>query len=116
MMQQPNSAKVKSALNPYLKQQIQTASPEKLILILYDLAIKCCHTQDRQMAVKVLVELISALNFDHKEMSLLFFDLYKYALDNIHQGKFEEPLMIFEELREVWESTVMSQAKVRSIN
>lgn len=116
MTQQHNSTNVNMRLNPYIKQQIQTASPEKLILLLYDLAIKCCRTRDRQKASKVLVELISALNFDYKEVALVFFDLYKCALDSIQNNKFDEPLMIFEELYEVWESSVMSQARVRKIN
>ncbi|MFQ5649943.1 MAG: flagellar export chaperone FliS [bacterium] len=93
--------------NPYLRQQLKTASPEKLILMLFDLGVKRCRARDRTGAARVLVELIAALNFDHKEIALTFFQLYRFALDQVHSQKFENALMIFEGLRDVWESAVL---------
>lgn len=96
-----------SSKNPYVLQQIRGASSEKLILMLYDIGLKSCRTKDRIKAAKVLVELISALNFDYKEIALEYFDLYRYALDCVHRGEFEETIMVFEGLREVWKSAVI---------
>ena len=96
-----------SSKNPYLLQQVNTASPEKLISLLYDIGSKSCRAKDRQKAAKVLVELIAALNFDHKEIATGFFDLYRYALDEVHKGGFENALMVFEGLNDVWKSAVM---------
>ncbi len=116
MVQKPIFSKKKTTLNPYMKQQIQSASPEKLILIMYDLGIQSCYTKNKQKAIKVLVELIAALNFDHRDMAVIFFDLYKYALDYIHKEKFKEPRIIFEALRDVWVSSVMSTGTVQKAN
>ncbi|MFQ5708119.1 MAG: flagellar export chaperone FliS [bacterium] len=101
----------KSAMNPYLYQQIRTASPEKLILILYDLGIKSCSTKDRQMAAQVLAELIGVLDFEQKDMALQFFDLYNYALAQVHQNNFDAALVVLRELRDVWQAAVLKQAR-----
>ena len=90
--------------NSYLAQQIHLASPEKLIWMMYDLGWKSCRGKDRGKASKVLVELIAALNFDHKEMAVSFFELYRYALDRVHSGKFEEAGAVFQSLRDAWET------------
>ncbi|MFQ5638779.1 MAG: flagellar export chaperone FliS [bacterium] len=100
-------------LNPYLAQQIHTASPEKLILMMYDFGIKSCRNQDRVSAAKVLVELISVLNFDYHDLATRFFELYRFSLDQVHQNKFEQPLLILSELRHTWES-VVSDSKTRN--
>lgn len=97
--------------NPYIRQQIQTASPEKLILMMYELGIKSCRTKNREKAAKVLIELISALNFDYQDIAAPLFDAYKYALDQVHTNRFEEACFVLEELRDVWESSVMKPNK-----
>ncbi|HEX9653801.1 MAG TPA: flagellar export chaperone FliS [bacterium] len=94
----------KAVKNSYLAQQIQLASPEKLILMMYDLGLKSCRTKDRGKASKVLVELISALNFDYKDASVRFFELYRYALDRVQSGKFEEAGTVLQGLRDAWQS------------
>ena len=100
--------------NPYLQQQVLTASPEKLILILYDLGLKWCRARERGKAGKVFIELIGCLDFDYGEVALGYFDLYRYALDEVHQGRFDNAIMVLENLREIWESSVMRQQRVKS--
>ena len=48
----------------YQQQAIVSASPEQLILKLYDIGISACHRQDRTKLRAVLVELIGALNME----------------------------------------------------
>ncbi len=95
--------------NPYLQQQVLTATPEKLILILYDLGLKWCRAKESAKASRVFVELIAALDFDYREMATGYFDLYRYSLDEVHRGRFENAIMVLEGLREVWESAVMGR-------
>ena len=97
--------------NPYLLQQIRGASPEKLILMLYDVGLKSCRARDTQKASKVLIELISALNFDYNDVALKYFDIYRFALDGVHAGKFENAIMVLEGLRGVWETAVMGRVE-----
>ncbi|MFQ5676387.1 MAG: flagellar export chaperone FliS [bacterium] len=100
--------------NPYLIQQVNTASPEKIISLLYDLGIKSCRAKDRQKASKVLVELISALNFDYGEIPLMYFNLYRFALDNVHKDNFEDALMIFEGLSDIWQSAILNSQEMKN--
>lgn len=95
--------------NPYLLQQIRGASPEKLILMLYDVGLKSCRARDKRVASKVFVELISALNFDYNDVALKYFDIYRFALDGVHTGKFENAIMVLEGLRDVWEAAVLGR-------
>ena len=101
-----------SLQNKYLLQQVNSASPEKLISLLYDIGSKSCRAKDRQKAAKVLVELIAALNFEYKEIATGFFDLYRYALDEVCKGRFESALIVFEELSDVWKSAVMKNPSI----
>lgn len=103
-----------SPKNPYLLQQVNSAGPEKLISLLYDLGSKSCRSKDRQKAAKVLVELIAALNFEYKEIAIGFFDLYRYALDEVHKNKFENALMVFDGLNDVWKSAVMKNPAIKN--
>lgn len=95
--------------NPYVLQQTMTASPEKLILMLYEFGLRSCRAGERQKAAKVFVELISALDFDYQEVAMEYFDLYRYALDQVHKGHFQNAIVVLEGLREVWESAVMGR-------
>ncbi len=108
----PQNLGYNSSKNPYLLQQVNSASPEKLISLLYDIGSKSCRAKDRQKASKVLVELIAALNFEHKEIAIGFFDLYRYAMDEVSKGGFENALNVFEELNDVWKSAVMRNSSI----
>ena len=98
-----------TAHNPYLQQQVLTASPEKLILIMYDLALKWCRARERSKAARVFVELMGALDFDYREVATGYFDLYRYALDQVHRNRFDNAIMVLEGLREVWDAAVMGR-------
>lgn len=86
----------------YQKNAILNASPEELILKLYDLIIVSIKKEDYRKANLALSELISSLNFDYKEVSLGFFRLYRYCQDCLYKQKPEEPLRIIRELRDSW--------------
>jgi flagellin-specific chaperone FliS len=87
-------------------QQVKSASPQRIILMLYDLGIKGCRAKDRNLASKVLVELIAALNFDYQEIALPLFDQYRFALELVHKENFDYPTTLFEELREAWGANI----------
>ncbi len=103
-----------SSKNQYLLQQVNSAGPEKLVSLLYDLGSKSCRAKDRQKAGKVLVELIAALNFEYKEIATGFFDLYRYAMDEVNKEKFENALMVFDGLNDVWKSAVMNNPSAKN--
>lgn len=102
--------------NPYIVQQVKTASREKLILMMYDLGLKSCRGGDRHRAAKVLVELIAALNFDYRDIAIPLFDLYQYALAEVHKENFEKAIPIFEGLKEAWGTAMVGSKNQAEVN
>jgi len=95
----------------YKKHEIEMASPQKLILHLYDLAFQACTQKNQDKAGAVLAELINALNFEvGGDVPMGLFRLYQYCLTQIHEGEFEIPSKIIKELRMTWQEA-MSQFK-----
>ena len=88
--------------NVYLEQKILSASPDQLILYMYDAAVKGCKQKSRKRASRALIELINALNFEEREMAQQFFRLYRYCLDRVNMGKFDQAEEIISGLREAW--------------
>lgn len=95
----------------YLRQRVMTAHPGQLVIDLYDLAITGCAQQDKSRVSQVLVELIDALDFQYKDLSLGLFRLYEYCLRQVKAGKFGEVSAILRELREVWNQALQKVIK-----
>jgi flagellar protein FliS len=88
--------------NEYLYNEIMNLSPVELILRIYDFAIVNCKRRDAEKANRALTELISALDFDYKDISLPLFKLYHYCQNEIRKGKFDNAISILQELRDTW--------------
>jgi len=88
--------------NPYLIQKVMSASPEQLISYVYDAGIKACATENRNDALRAVHVLINALDFDKKEMSITFYNVYRYINYTITRGKFAEAKKNLEELKSTW--------------
>ena len=65
-----------------------------------------------EKASRGLVELISALNFDHQEVALGLFRLYQYCLDNIKKSNYGEAISIIEELKASWVATLDKKIEI----
>ncbi|RMH64473.1 MAG: flagellar protein FliS [Calditrichaeota bacterium] len=94
--------KQKAGMNPYLTQKIMTASPEQLIAYVYDAGISACAQQDRNRALKVIQVLINSLNFEYREISTTFYNIYRYLNNSISRGNFAEAKTYFEDLKAIW--------------
>lgn len=91
--------------NPHLKYQQQAvaeATPVKLVIKLYDLAIQATYREDDKQLREILTSLMSSLNFDYA-LSDQLFALYKYCQDISRKGNFEEIREILEPIRDAWE-------------
>ena len=93
----PNAQK-----NPYLVQKIMSASPEQLISYVYDAGIKACTIKSGSDALRAVQVLINALDFDQKEMSVTFYNVYRYVNYTISQGDFAEAKKNLEDLKSTW--------------
>jgi len=91
--------------NPYLVQKVLTASPEQLIVYIYDAAIIACGRENKMKASQAVQVLISSLDFDrekNKDIAVKFFQLYHYILNRINSKNFGEARELLGELRKAW--------------
>ena len=93
----------------YLKDQLAGLTSVELLIKVYDAGIISCKQGDKDRLSRCLVELISALNFDHREIAVGLFRMYNYCLRNAKAGRFDlvEPILV--ELRDVWTRVATEQ-------
>lgn len=104
-----NSTQRRNNVDPYLTQKVMSASPEQLIAYIYDAAITGCAREDRSRAMRAVQELINALNFDNIEIARNFLNLYRYILDQIGKGKFDEAKQLLTEFKSIWTQAMKVQ-------
>lgn len=86
----------------YRQQEILGASPLRLVVMAYDLAIHSCEQGDVMRAIQAVSALRDALNFDYPEASVGLFRLYQWVLDCLRAGDFNNALNVLSELRDAW--------------
>jgi flagellar secretion chaperone FliS len=89
----------------YLMKEVLEATPQMLILKLYDFAITNCQKRDTIKTNNALQELINALRFDDekaKEISIGLLRLYQFCQDQMRKGNIEIVKRILTELRDTW--------------
>jgi flagellar protein FliS len=94
-----------SNMNPYLVKDILEATPQQLVIKLYDLAIVSCKREDLRKTNNAIQALIDALNFEDEsatEISTGLLKLYKFCQDQMREGNYSIVDRILSELRESW--------------
>ena len=86
----------------YTEDEITTLSPVELVVKVLDGAVAACDRKDRQRASRCVVTLISALNFDYREMAAALYRLYEYSLSCVRRGDFAAAREVLHGLREAW--------------
>ena len=123
----PNGHK---AANPYLQSQVMTASPQELVTMLYDGALRFINQaaaaiEEKDMekahianvrAQNIILELMGGLNQDY-EISEDFFKMYEFIHFHLIEGnseknvqKLKEAAGLTRELRDTWKQA-MEDAK-----
>ena len=91
-----------SQLNPYLVQKIMTASPDELVSIIYEAAIRACAQENHTKALESVQQLINALNFDEKEIASTFYKVYSGVLEHLYKRDYDTAREILTDLRKTW--------------
>jgi flagellin-specific chaperone FliS len=91
--------------NQYRQQDVMSASPLRLVIMTYDLAIRSCEQQDFAKSVKTISALRDALDLDYPEVSAGLFRLYQWCLDCIRKGDYTSAITTLSELRGAWMAT-----------
>ena len=98
---------INNRANAYLANEIFDASPQKLVLKIYDFAITQCKNKNLEKTNKALSVLIDALRYDNKEaaeISTGLKQLYDYCQDQMRKNNHDIVERILTELRETWVS------------
>ena len=91
--------------NQYRQQDVMNASPLRLVIMTYDLAIRSCEQEDFAKAVKTISALRDALDLDYPEVSTGLFRLYQWCLDCIRKGDYASAINTLSDLRSAWVAT-----------
>jgi flagellar protein FliS len=95
--------------NPYIVNQISLASPQQLIMKVYDFAILHCQKSDMIKTNEALQVLINALSFENdaaKEISFGLLRLYQYCQEQMRRNNNQIVLKILTELRDTWQESM----------
>ena len=86
----------------YRQHDVIGASPIRLVVMSYDLAIRSCEQRDFARATKSVSVLRDALDFDYGEASIGLFRVYQWCLDCIRHEDYVSASQTLRDLREAW--------------
>jgi len=89
-------------MNPYLVQKVMSASPEELIAYVYDVGVTSCAQKDGDKARRAMQVLFQSLNYDVKDVSATFYNVYRYINHLVNRRKFDEAKEMLVDLKQTW--------------
>lgn len=92
-------------LNPYLVKEIMEATPQQLLIKLYDFTITNCQRHNLEKTNSGLQELINSLKFEPeevKEVAFGFLKLYRFCQEEMRKRNYNSVYKILTELRDEW--------------
>jgi len=95
----------KNRASAYLANDILDASPQKLLIKIYDFAIAQSKNKNLVKTNKALMELISALRFENEEVSEISIGLkklYEFCQDQMRKQNYDIVVEILTDLRKTW--------------
>lgn len=100
----------------YRQNDVLGASPLRLVVMAYDLAIQSCERKDFVKATRAISVLRDALNFEYQDVALGLFRIYQWCLDSIRQGDYNSAITALNELRDAWVQTEKKISPVRTVS
>ncbi|MGQ9607783.1 MAG: flagellar export chaperone FliS [bacterium] len=95
---------VQSMVRSYQKNDVVSATPLRLIVMVYDRAILGCQQRNIEMAWKAIKVLIDNLNMDIQPLAGRLLAIYEYCNELMRNGEFDSACKILKELRDTWAS------------
>jgi flagellin-specific chaperone FliS len=99
----------------YQQQDVMNATPLRLVIMTYDLAIRACEAQDFAKATKTISALRDALDLDYPDVAVGLFRLYQWCLECIRKNDYASAITTLTELRSAWAATEQTIAARQSI-
>ncbi len=94
--------------NQYLVKEIMEATPQQLVIKVYDFAIVNCQKHNLEKTTAALQVLINALSYEGEEVkkiSIGLFRLYQYCQQQMREKNYQIVYKILTELRDTWLDT-----------
>ncbi|MBN1301171.1 MAG: flagellar protein FliS [Melioribacteraceae bacterium] len=94
-------------INQYIVKEILEASPQQLLIKIYDFAILNCQRHDLSKTNNAIQELINSLNFEDesaREISTGLLRLYQFCQDQMRKREYDVVYKILTELRDTWKN------------
>lgn len=91
--------------NQYRKQDVMNASPLRLVIMTYDLAIQSCEQRNFSKAITTISALRDALDMNYPEAAVGLFRLYQWCLESIRRDDYAAAISTLTELRNAWAAT-----------
>ena len=91
--------------NAYVVNEIVNATPEQLLMKVYDFAISQCKRKNIEKTNRALMVLIDSLKFEDgavSEISIGLRKLYEFCQDQVRKGNCDIALHILTDLKETW--------------
>ena len=114
VLQATSEYRGRGAYHAYRAQRVLSASPEELVLMVYDHIIASCRAKDKKKASAGIATLIDGLDLDQGEIAAGLFRLYRYAMERVWEGKFDEVLSVMRPLRETWAAAMKGKGSPAS--
>ena len=93
--------------NHYLVKEVMEATPQQLLIKIYDFAILNCQKKNLAKTNQALQELINSLSWEGEDVvnvSTGLYRLYQFCQDQMRKKKYEIVYKILTELRDSWMS------------
>jgi len=91
--------------NAYVVNDILNATPQQLLIKVYDFAIGQCKRKNIEKTNKALMILMDSLKYDTEavsEISIGLRKLYEFCQDQMRKSNYDVVLQILTDLRETW--------------
>ncbi|MGB9595969.1 MAG: flagellar export chaperone FliS [Candidatus Poribacteria bacterium] len=93
-----------SVIQTYHQNNVMSADPLKLIIMMYDRAIYGCRQKDLEQTWNAIKMLIDSLNMEAKPIADNLLAIYDYCSELARKKEFDKAAMILQELRDTWAS------------
>lgn len=96
-------------VNQYISNDVLNASPEQIIMKIYDFAILNCQKQNMIKTNEALQVLINALNFEHPDAKIISIGLYRiytFLQDQMRKQNYDLVYKTLTELKQTWETAL----------
>jgi len=86
----------------------RTTPAEQVVMQLYELGVRSCELRDKEKTIRVVKELIAALDFNYPEVANTFYQLYLFVLKMLEEEDYGSALGVLTEIRDTWDQLVLT--------